>query len=369
MCATAMGLRQTAAAGRSALSLRGTRQPDDELLLVDAGFSRGAFASHRLAPFVRTDKGSGTEPQGVLLTHEFAPDAATASGGTPLLLVTLLMPRADISRAAMADAFGSVAPAALRPDASSGDKCLCTDVLTGPAHGATRLSEADVAAMTQAARRRLRQAQKLQILAAVAASVRAEATGCFLALHGCLQHAGASPQALEAGEVLASLVRRHLARAAASSPHPSSAATGGGGPTQATCRAKYMDAVGLEHSGRFEAAAVLYKENLEDDLSYPERRLLASPPMNWSYYGLALKKAGRFDAAAAAYTLGLMAMEVGRVSPDTPAWRETLRLTLGYLKFTLAQCAGSEKDTQARSSSAHTIVVLRAEAGPVSLQG
>jgi hypothetical protein len=87
-------------------------------------------------------------------------------------------------------------------------------------------------------------------------------------------------------------------------------------------------------------ASALYKECLQADARNPGARLLPTPPQTWSYYGLALKRAGRFSEAHAAYELGLRALEAGPVEPETPEWRTTNRLSLLGFIVTLGQTTG-----------------------------
>jgi tetratricopeptide (TPR) repeat protein len=107
--------------------------------------------------------------------------------------------------------------------------------------------------------------------------------------------------------------------------------------TRGVLLARERRAEALEARGAFLDAVALYKQNLEDDARAPhaQPRLLGTPALAWSHFGLALKRAGRREQAAAAYEAGLRALERGRAEPDTDAWRESSRLHLLSLLITL----------------------------------
>ena len=66
----------------------------------------------------------------------------------------------------------------------------------------------------------------------------------------------------------------------------------------------------------------------------------------WSFYGVALRKCGRIAEALAAYESGLRAIS-GRVKPDTPEWREHLRILLLGLMAVAHASAGDERGRNA----------------------
>lgn len=70
---------------------------------------------------------------------------------------------------------------------------------------------------------------------------------------------------------------------------------------------------------------VLRAQNLNDEMHTPGA--VPSPPLMWSYYGVALRQAGCTSDAVAAYESGLNALD-GRIDPDTPEWRESTRILL-----------------------------------------
>jgi len=104
---------------------------------------------------------------------------------------------------------------------------------------------------------------------------------------------------------------------------------------------RQLEGEALETQGRYMEAAALYKQNLADDARNPAPRLVATPPQQWSFYGLALKRAGRYAEAQRAYEAGLRAVSSGCPTfPDTPEWRETQRLDLLEKCITLAAAWG-----------------------------
>lgn len=273
-------------------------------------------------------------PCALLLTHTFdvgaageseasphAPEDALHPATTRITLTTLLArPQSDgelLRRTLLGDAN-----VALPGDGSA---------ITLLTINAQPLDAAALSAESPATRAAVRAAQKMQLLASTAAAIDARAgtpAATLMPTVARLRPALAEPlQALTT----------HVAGAYAAA---SSAGGGGGRPTvtRAVCDARTGQAEVLEAQGRFLEAAALYKQNLADAVATPG--LLASPPMEWAYYGLALKRAGNLDAAAHAYAAGLRAAAEGPMEPDTPLWRESHRLNLRNLEITLRLAQG-----------------------------
>ena len=273
-------------------------------------------------------------PCALLLTHAFdvgaageskasppAPDDAPQPATTRLTLTTLLArPQSDgelLRHTLLGDADVAV------PGDGSAITLLTID--------AQPLDAAALSAQPPATRGAVRAAQKLQLLASTAAAINARAgtpAATLMPTVARLRSALAGPlQALTT----------HVAGAYAAV----SSAGGGGGRaavTREVCNSRTRQAEVLEAQGRFLEAAALYRRNLDDAAATPG--LLASPPMEWAYYGLALKRAGQLDAAADAYASGLRAAAEGPVEPDTPQWRESHRLNLRNLEITLRLAQG-----------------------------
>ncbi len=211
--------------------------------------------------------------------------------------------------------FGADAHVALTPSDTS-DACAFTDVSRGDA---ASLSTADLAALPAAARAELRAAQRAQLLAAIIACIEAQCAPGFVALRiGAARVVSSLSAPLDALVAALETARNH------------------GMPTRESLYTRIHQAESLEAHGRFAEAAALYRGTLDEDMRYPELHLLRTPPLIWSYYGLALKRAGQYQQAGAAYDAGLRALERGcYVKPDTPLWRDSLRLGLLDLKVTL----------------------------------
>jgi tetratricopeptide (TPR) repeat protein len=278
------------------------------------GFAHPAgSAAASLQKLVALDGGTLT-PATLLLTHVFA-----LPGDAPqqrLRLATLVLPFGRLLEASrlLAAVFGASAHIAL----SSPKDCVFTDVALGDAGS---LSADELAALPAAKRDVLRAALRSQRLAATAACIEARWSAGFRAL---LLGVAAMKPAL--GPALYALATRLAA--------PRS----GGGHTRESVDTLIAEAEALEAAGRFTAAAALYKQCLDADARNPEAHLLRIPPNMWAYYGLALKRAGRFREARAAYDAGLRVLKMGcYIEPDTPEWRETMRLRLYRFILTLGQ--------------------------------
>jgi hypothetical protein len=261
-------------------------------------------------------------PFAVLLTHSFALSGVAASEGCDatqlqqrLQLTTLFLPQ----RAApelMAAIFGAGAHVTL----SSPEERTFTDVALGDVRS---VAPESLAAWAPPARAALRATLRAQRLAAVASCIEARWFGGFFALQ-----AGAGALRPPLAPTLSALTSRlHSARF-------------GGAPTRQTLLAREYEAETLEAAGRYMEAAALYKQNITDDARNPEARLLQTPPMQWEFYGLALKRAGRYTEACRAYDAGLRALQRCLIEPDTPQWRETMRLHLLEKCITLSDASG-----------------------------
>jgi hypothetical protein len=197
----------------------------------------------------------------------------------------------------------------------------------GAAGGTEYISADALAALPPATRAAVRAAQRLQLFAATSAAIAAHAGSAFATL-------AKAATRLRPASLAAPLDALGTRVAVAYAPSGGGdAATGG--LTRALLDARTREAETLEAAGRFDDAAALYRRNLADDARAPGARLLLSPPMEWSFLGLALKRAGRFDEAAAAYAAGVRAAAEGPITPDTPLWRESQRLNLCSLVVTL----------------------------------
>lgn len=109
----------------------------------------------------------------------------------------------------------------------------------------------------------------------------------------------------------------------------------GSRPTFHSCKLKTRRGEALEAEGRYAEAAVLYKECIADDMRFPG--CIQSPPLYFQYLGIALRKSGDEAAALRAYNRGLAIVQTCHVEPDTPEWRESLRLGLLELKANIAR--------------------------------
>jgi hypothetical protein len=275
-------------------------------------------AAASLAELMALDDGN-VKPAAVLLTHVFA----LPGDSQRLRLATLVLPQGRPEPRLLALVFGAGAHVAL----SSPEDRVFTDVSLGDAGS---LSADALAALSSMQRDALRAALRVQRLAATAACVEARWSGGFCALQ-----LGVTAMKPALGPALAALAS-HLA-----------APQSGGGPTRASLYALKQEAEALEAAGRFLEAAALYKRCLDADARNPGARLLQTPPQIWSFYGLALKRARRFSEARAAYDAGLRALEMGcHVEPDTPEWRESVRLSLYGFIVTLGQAMGDQVTSQ-----------------------
>jgi tetratricopeptide (TPR) repeat protein len=270
-------------------------------------------AAAALQKLVALDGGT-VSPATLLLTHVFE-----LPGDAPqrLRLATLVLPSGRLLAELawlQAAIFGADAHVAL----SSPKDCVFTDVSFGDAGS---LSADELAALPSTKRDALRAALRSQRLAATAACIEARWSAGFRAL---LLGVAAMKPAL--GPALFVLATRLAA--------PQS----GGGHTRESIDALIVEAEALEAAGRFLEAAALYKQCLDANARNPGAHLLRIPPNMWAYYGLALMRAGRFREARAAYDAGLRALELGcYIEPDTPEWRETMRLRLYRFIVTLGQ--------------------------------
>ena len=273
------------------------------------GFSHPPGSAASALGELETFDGGNETPPAVLLTHTFSLPVGDAT--QRLRLSTLVLPEGQPARELLATVFGACAHVAL---SSKEDRNVYTDVTLGDA---ASLSTDELAALPSATRDAVRAALRAQRLSATAACIEAKWVGGFCALQlgvAAMQPALAPP--------LAALATRLAS---------------GAGPTRASLKARELEAEALEVDGRYLEAAALYKQNIMEDARNPAARLLLTPPLQWSHYGLALKRAGRFREAKAAYAAGLRALETGPVEPDTPEWRETNRLNLLGFNITLGQ--------------------------------
>jgi len=103
----------------------------------------------------------------------------------------------------------------------------------------------------------------------------------------------------------------------------------------------------LESVGKFAEAELVYRECLDADARSPGARLLMTPAMVWSYYGLALKRQEKWAAAEAAYESGIKSITGrGYAEPDTAEWRESVKLDLLDLLVTLHDASGNMQKRQ-----------------------
>jgi tetratricopeptide (TPR) repeat protein len=264
----------------------------------------------QLKKFTRgRDEGAGAHA--VLLAHDFA-------GG--LRLVTLVTQKGGggVTESQLAFVFGGSSKLALSLSADSGSP---TAVLTDVFLAGESLDAAALGALPAQRRIAIREAQKTQLRLAAKQCISAQWAGGILAFwqFDALSKASlAQPLAL-----LAELLER---------------GSDGGVPTQRSCLARLHLAERLEEQGRHLEATKLYRQNLDDDSRFPG--VLRSPPMDWSYLGVALRKCGRVAEAIAAYNSGLAALRDGRVDPDTPQWREHLRIHILMLMAKAFKFAG-----------------------------
>ena len=234
----------------------------------------------------------------VLLAHTFG----------ALRLTTLVVKHGEVTDPdwAISRVFGT-ASVAISATESLGGASVFTDV----ARGGERLSAADLAAMPHAQRGILREAQKAQLLSATAVCIAEGWAPGFSVLR-------------------AAAVR---GRPALSAPlealHLRLSATTALGTSQPSCEKAFAGirhAEQLEARGLYDEAAACYKKVIEEDMRSPG--LLPTPALVWIFYGLALKRAGRFPEAEAVYEATLAALPRLRFQPDTPHDRESTRLDL-----------------------------------------
>jgi hypothetical protein len=136
----------------------------------------------------------------------------------------------------------------------------------------------------------------------------------------------------------------------------------GGGPGAEAPHAALRHGEALEAAGRYAEAAAVYKECLLDDARAcgpggDGAARLNAPALVWSYVGIALRRAGDYAGAFWAYERGLsvLASPDARVVPDTPAYREGLRLLL--LSSLYAACS-TAPDARAPAGRARTRAML-----------
>ena len=237
----------------------------------------------------------------LLLAHTFAELA-------PLRLTTLVVQHGDETdpQWAVSRVFGS-ARVAIAATESLGRVNVFTDV----ARGGERLSAEDVAAMPRAQRGILRKAQQAQLLSATASCIaEGWAAGFSVLRSAAVQSQPALSVPLEA---------LHLRLSA-------TAAFGTSEPSYGKSIAGIHHAEQLEARGMYDEAAACYKKVIEEDMRSPG--LLPTPALVWIFYGLALKRAGRFPEAEAVYEATLATLPRMRFQPDTPRHRESIRLGL-----------------------------------------
>lgn len=103
----------------------------------------------------------------------------------------------------------------------------------------------------------------------------------------------------------------------------------------------------LESVGKFAEAELVYRECLDADARSPGARLLMTPAMVWSFYGLALKRQEKWAAAEAAYETGIKSITGrGYAEPDTAEWRESVKLVLLDLLIILHDASGNVQKRQ-----------------------
>ena len=251
---------------------------------------------------------TGTAARDVLLAHDFADG---------LRLITLIaggQRNGQVAPSTLAAAFPRDARVAL-----AGKSFTYTDVQVG----GVSLDGDALAALPGGRRTALRDAQQTQLLAAAKQCLSAEWLGGLLTLRKC--DAVVSFPQLE--------VSLHALDAFVASDKS------GGRVTLQTCEARTHQAEALEAQGRHLEADKLYKKNIDDDLRSPG--VVLTPPLMWSYYGIALRKGGRSAEAVAAYEAGLRAL-AGHVHPDTPQWREHNRILLCCRLITVHALANNE---------------------------
>lgn len=106
-------------------------------------------------------------------------------------------------------------------------------------------------------------------------------------------------------------------------------------------------------------AAAIYQQCARDDLAHPELHLVGTPALVWSYLGLALKRSGKLEQAAASYSIGLSKVS-GHAEPDTPEWRDSCRILLHDLQTMLFELEPQKRDAAAQAMFAAQVAELRA---------
>jgi hypothetical protein len=273
---------------------------------ADSGAAEAAM--HGLAQeWHATDKTYYTTSEAVLLTHTFRwPAAADEAETEDVGLRTLVATQASDTLPLQAAVFGD-APLTLA--AASGEaRVACAVTRAG-------VSAEALAALSPLQRDALKQCRRAQVLSALAACVRRRWVGGVLLLR----------------DVAVPLLRAsapHLQTLALRLRAALMLAPGGAPPTLDSCAERTRVAEALEAVGEFGTAAELYRANLADNMRVPG--CVHSPPLVWQYFGLALKRNGDLAGARAAYERGLAVLHStgSVVLPDTPEWRETLRLML-----------------------------------------
>ena len=260
-------------------------------------------------------------PSDVLLAHEFADG---------LRLITVVVPCADqVDFEVLKQvAFDNAAHVALRGEGA----------LTDVQFDGVSLNAAALESLPRAKRAAVRDAQKAQL--------RLAAKQCIEAQWGSGLHTLRKCDALVSKRTLDLPLSALLVVLAVGNY------SAGGVLTGRTCEERTQLAESLEAEGRFLEAAALYRQaraskryfcrasicrapeltrlpraqSLDDEMHTPGA--VPSPPLMWSYYGIALRKGGcTAEESLAAVEEGLTALE-GRVYPDTPEDREHIRIKL-----------------------------------------
>jgi hypothetical protein len=241
----------------------------------------------------------------MLLTHTFAglPDALR-------LTTAVLRHSASRGAALLASIFGAGVHVALQREGC--DACVYTDVALGVSQ-----SKAALAAWPQAQRAALRSAQRMQLISGLDASIDLKLYEGLISLKDAVKHA--APRLAPVLDNLALSLSSHVAW----SPQ-----VAGGPLSHRAMVLRTSHAEQLEARGEYNAAADIYKSVISDVVRNPSLHLVDSPPRMWSYYGLALKRAGRLAEAEAAYETGLRILPSCRIMPDTPQVREAYRVEL-----------------------------------------
>ena len=241
----------------------------------------------------------------MLLTHTFAglPDTLRLTTA----IVSDVATRGHAAAALCESAFGAGLHVALKREGSNG--WVHTDVtLKGISQDTNAL-----AAWQKPHRVALRSAQRMQLIAALDASIDMKLGDGFLLLKD------AAKQVLPSLAGALDALTLHVSHDAADNTADL---------THRAMLMRTMHAEQLEARGEYIAAAEIYKRMLCDVKRNPSLHLVDSPPLVWSYYGIALKRAGHLVQADAAYEAGLRELRTCRMLPDTPQVRDSARLDL-----------------------------------------